>query len=66
MANLLPPEQRRSVRIVIMLTPADADAIGAAYARMCESAPAPMRQTEFHRAALLAGAAAVAPDAPGV
>ena len=66
MANVLPPERRRSAVIAVRLTPADADAIGAAYARHCESHPAPMRQSEFHRTALLAGAAAVAPDAPGV
>ena len=64
MANVLPPERRRSAVIAVRLTPADADAIGAAYARHC-----PTRRrcaNPNFTAALLAGAAAVAPDAPGV
>ena len=63
MANVLPPERRRSAIIAVRLTPADADAVGAAYARYAADNPAPMRQSDFHRAALLAGAAAVAPGA---
>ena len=59
MANILPPEQRRNVVIAVRLTQSDADLVGAAYARYAAGNLAPMRQSEYHRAALIAGANAL-------
>ena len=63
MANVLPPERRRTAVIAVRLTPAQAESVNAAYAQYAANDPEPMRQTDFYRAALLAGAAAVAPGA---